>query len=271
MTLIVLAATTDHILQAVDRRLTRGQPIRETRDDETKAVVFCGSAIFAYTGRAYIDDEQTQRTDHWLCNALAGSCHLVEQLPVLKARADGTFGHRREPLAFAATAWGSRDGAPSPFLALVSNFHDPKTGKQTTAVKPSFEVLVRELRGSEKTLLHCVGAEVEEAEDDELEGIISGLSSHMLTPDQALGQMTQVLGRIAERDATVGQGVLLTVIPKDTELGLVLATSLYLPADSAVAVGKTPHFVCGGAQIIEARFAGDGASTRERCGVEWQR
>lgn len=252
MTLIVLAATTNHILQAVDRRLTRGQAKMDFRDDETKAVVFCGSAIFAYTGRAYVDDKETQPTDHWLCSALAGSCHLEEQLPVLKARADETFGNRREPLAFAAVAWGPRDGVLSPFLALVSNFHDAKTGKQMADTKPAFEVL---LRGSERTLLHCVGADVEESEDNELEGIVSGLSSHILTIDQALRQMAQVLRCIADRDATVGQGVLLTVISKEAALGQAPAASLYLPADSAVTVGKTPHFVCGGAQIVEARFS----------------
>ena len=38
MTLIISVATEEHLLQAADRRLTRGQPIRDIRDDETKAV-----------------------------------------------------------------------------------------------------------------------------------------------------------------------------------------------------------------------------------------
>ena len=46
MTLVISAATAEYLIQATDRRLTRGWPITDVRDDETKAVIFCNSAIF---------------------------------------------------------------------------------------------------------------------------------------------------------------------------------------------------------------------------------
>jgi hypothetical protein len=251
MTLIVSAATTEYLLQAADRRLTRGQPIRHVRDDETKAVIFCNSAIFGFTGRAYADDKQMHRTDHWLCEALAGSPHLGEQLPVLKARADESFAPRGEPLAISGTAWGTRDGNLSPCLVLVSNFHDPKSGKPIVDVKPQFDVLTRELRGDEQTLFHYVGAKLEDSEDDEVEGIVSGLSNGMLTVEQALWQIAHVIRRVADRDETVGKGILLTAISREAALGKELSFSTYMPADTTVTVAKAPHFVCGGALMIE--------------------
>lgn len=256
MTLVISAATAEYLIQATDRRLTRGWPITDVRDDETKAVIFCNSAIFGFTGRAYADDQQTRRTDHWLCEALAGSTRLDEQLPVLKARADETFAFRGEPLAFAATAWGTRnDGEPSPFLALVSNFHDAKTGKATAEIQPEFSILARELREDEHTLCHYVGATLHGDEDEELEGIVAGLSKQMLTVERALSQIAHVIRRVANRDETVGHGILLTAISKQAVLGKELAFSTYMPADSTTMVGKAPHFVCGDALIIETQFS----------------
>ncbi|WP_437894237.1 hypothetical protein [Sorangium sp. So ce124] len=254
MTLIVSAATTEYLLQAADRRLTRGHPVKDIRDDETKAVIFCNTAIFGFTGWAYVDDAQKCRTDHWLCEALAGSPNLYEQLPILKRRADETFAARREPLAFAATAWGARNDELSPFLVLVSNFHDTKTGKSVAEVRPEFDVLTCGLKDDKDTLFHYVGAELLDWEDDEVEGIMSGLSKRLLTVEQALWQIAHVIRRVADRDETVGRGILLTAISKKAALGEELAVTTYMPADTTTTVGKAPHFVCGGALMIEAQF-----------------
>jgi hypothetical protein len=202
MTLIISAATTEYILQAADRRLTlsHGRLIKGFRDDVTKAVAFCNTAIFGITGLSYVGDAGSQRTDHWLCEVLAGSTLLLEQLYVLRDRADEAFAHRGARMAFAATGWCMRDDdRVIPFLALVTNFHDPQSGK-STEVQPRFALLVRPLKDSEKTLMHSVGVELLPEEDDELEGIISGLSSQMLRVEGALHATAQLFA--AWRTAT---------------------------------------------------------------------
>jgi hypothetical protein len=249
MTLIVSAATTEYILQAADRRLSRGRIIKEFRDDETKAIAFCNTAIFGVTGRVYIDDAESKRTDHWLCEVLAGSTLLLEQLYVLRDRANNAFAHKGDPMAFATTGWCAQgDDRVIPFLALVTNYHHPQSGK-VTEVQPTFALLVRPLKDSEKTLLHFVGAELHPSEDEELEGIVSGLASQVLTVEGALHAMAQVIRRVADRDETVGRGVLLSAVPRQAVVGTAMGFWAYMPADVTSTVSKSPHFVCGGAII----------------------
>ena len=83
---------------------------------------------------------------------------------------------------------------------------------------------------------------------------ISQLEKGKLTTEEALFELARIIRLIAERDESVGRGVLLTALPKGMLDGSALGITAYLPSNSSIMAHKAAHLVCGNAIIKGVTF-----------------
>ena len=281
MTLVLNVLTPNFVVQVSDRRLVwlRDESVEKYDDEKNKAVLWCGRLAFAYTGLAELGRER--RTDLWLANTLskieqclreeAESREDKDQFHLLKSLAEEATAYFAGPRisrwyssyqrrhAFVAVGWAKFSGAPdfSPYLALISNYHDDDWNELPEA-EDAFLGGFRRLRDDGGFVLP-IGHPISPAELDALVGELRAIDDDPLAVVITLGEKIR---EVASNTDTVGRGLMANVLPRNAlktegEFMAVfgapsdgLQTFLYVPKDDDPP-GEMygPTVVCGGTVI----------------------
>lgn len=165
MTMVLTYTNRDVVVQASDRRLTRGGAVFD--DFSTKSVILhCrnATAVLSYTGLAFVGQHEDQRTDHWLVDALssidAGRVPFLDVLERLRGAVHDVLEATPPPwsqkgltVAFSGFAFSGL-----PFVAALSNELQDDC---TTPRAPSGNVIKwAQLSSVSEELLLAYGAEV---------------------------------------------------------------------------------------------------------------
>jgi hypothetical protein len=274
---LVLSAITEHeVVQVSDRRFTYTGPdglVRSRNDEKNKSVLFCGRLMFGFAGRGDLGSKR--RSDLWLAQAI---CEAVEsdgptdQGQILRAIAEKCTAlfrraYRGERHAFVGAGWAhfvESESDPSPvsqadyrpYLATISNFHDGE-GKELPDVNDEFGIWLRPLLPGEGGFVWAVPHHLSQAELALLTKRLASADSArspLMIAEYLAGQIKTV----ATRDPGVGEGLMISVLPR-ASLGLVpgimaLAgppdsesqSFLYVPPSGDTTIQLGPVTTCGG-------------------------
>lgn len=264
-----------------DRRLTRavanGQ-VEVVDDDAAKMVLLGQQVVVGYTGLANLRPPPRGQTDWWLVEALSPpGVTLSDTFEQLRARANEAFGKmshvgpRAKRHAFVAAGWAPAKDGPRPFFLSISNALS-RYGRWLERSKPEFVTRVDWLSRGAVFRFDETGQPAPHAVKQR---VLKELSS---PESRSASHVASILARAvretAEVNETVGKGLLVTVLPRDTVSktgGLFLGvdelidlsgqitfptidwpTSFYLPADVETGVVYAPHYVDEGLQTFEA-------------------
>jgi hypothetical protein len=229
MTLVLSLLTPTHALQASDRKVVsirRGEIIEED-EQRNKAVLFKDRWAFGFTGLAELGPDG--RTDLWLADALS---RADQSLPpgdhdprvlfrAVADRATDEFSRReirRLPSelrrhAFVGVCWGRFPDAahPLPYLVLISNFHDRRSGEPAHATEV-FDFFIDRGEPGVSTV-YWTGEVLDRGELRAVSAI------ERLDPrapgfaQAAIRLMVEQIRNVASRRRTVGRGILTVDIP----------------------------------------------------------
>jgi hypothetical protein len=263
LTLIISVLTPQWAIQVSDRRLVRireGAAVRAD-DERNKAVTWCGRLAFAYAGLAELGREK--QTDIWLANRLSESEAALEQgsdqgdlLGAVAQRATryfegpriSRFSAEMRRHAFVGVGWARFDGEDdvSPYLALVSNFHDPEDGTELAEARPAFGLSMRRLEPGQGGHVMPVGYPLPQSEIDELSGRLAGADADDIALVAVLADKVREAAAASE---LVGRGLLVNVIPRGGHGDEQAERTTFLrvfPEDELPGTPYRPIDVCGG-------------------------
>lgn len=281
LTLVLNLLTPRHVIQVSDRRLVwlRNGSAERHDDEKNKAVLWCGRLTFAYTGLAELGQER--RTDLWLATRLSKIQGRADSDPapdvkdqgyLLRSLAQDSTEYFAGPRisqfpptlrrhAFVAVGWATFQGESdfSPYLALVSNFHD-SAWKELAEPTDEFHLRLRRLQHDQAGFVLPIGHAISQNEINTLADDLSLADDDPLALVAALGEKIRA---VASTTNTVGRGLMANVLPRDsvsagqTEHMALLGrptdghpTFLYVPAnDDPQGVFYGPVFVCGGSVV----------------------
>jgi hypothetical protein len=243
MTLLLSVITADFVVQASDRRVTRGTKVVD--DDTVKSVLFNGHAAFAFTGLARLPaskaalahrgaemDGGYRPTSQWIAEVVSLPAKLMEDvLDNIRVEAEAAFAAmgpaaRKIPHGFVGVGW---QGTPlEPILYLVSNI-------VTTTVTRQFHISRAPLAGLPYRLHSSLPLPPK---------IDKRMSRRMKeTVDRKLGAgavsrvLLETIREVADqnRRGTVGRGIIQVCIPKAPVVELVAEREYRITS------GQPPH------------------------------
>jgi hypothetical protein len=297
VTLVLTALTQNEVIQVSDRRYTyiRGSEVVKRDDENNKAVLFCGRLMFSFTGIGDLGMER--QTDLWLagriCDVIAEAGETADQVAVLRGlrdRATDVFRklrYRGQRHAFVGVGWArfdpERPDTPalpdelSPYLAVISNFHDGQ--RELPAARPEFSLYVRRLGADEKVRVFDAPHHLSTQETNELsEKIVT--ADAVRDPEAMARALGECIRAVASRDAGVGAGLMINYLPRNavgaTDGFMAIAggplsdtqTFLYVPPSGDTTVQLGPVATCGGGILAgfrsEPAAGGMKASARRR-------
>ncbi len=293
MTLILTCLTDDLVVQACDRRLTvlGGERDGELLEDErNKSVIFCRSAVFAYTGMARIGGRFGLRTDLWLAGILRGygpgelqaaseGIRIAATATVNALPPDVDIIARRH--AFVSVGWARFDEkrAPRPFWLTISNAVDDQGNWRETA-EASFGIQVRPLNADEPFRIDAAGQRLPQRERIRLERGIRRCLARNLTPAAYARLLVATIRAVAAGNGRVGKNVIVTTIPIAAATSMnpmlwVLSSTIgemdrsnvmyrHFLAQSKSAINPGPIFVCRG-NVIYRYGIGPGPAPTHTC------
>lgn len=281
MTLVLSVLTPSHVVQVSDRRLVwlRNGSIERHDDEKNKAVLWAGRIQFAYTGLAELGRER--RTDKWLAEALSKSytravadpnIDAVDQTYFLESLVREATDYFRGPRiskidsslrrhAFVAVGWGIVDDELdfSPYIVLISNFHDPNWVEMDQA-RDEFWYGMRRLGGEDSVHVFSIGYPLSAGEVSSLTKKVRQIVDD---PTAIVVALAEKIREVASQSATVGRGLMANVLPREfvaanleeqfVDLGPPKegqATYLYIPPDDAPVVHWGPTVVSANGMIL---------------------
>jgi hypothetical protein len=273
MTLLLSCLTPAFVITVSDRRLTRAGTLFD--DERNKAVSWCHNVTLSFTGLAYLDQRLKERTDHWIAQTLRGQSDVNIAGRVLAKAAQEklrllSFADKR--LAIMMAGFLGSQPRPTPFGALISNFHD-SSGQQLSVAQPNF-VWSTPFGPLDRYLLHSAGVPLASAETEYLNAAIRYLVNSGAGPDRVARAMVQIVRRVADRSALVGRSLMITSVPLES-LGSGLMTTnrrgwpdlqgasfFYVPVDRDDPVAFGPVSVCGDGPPteVEVRYLNESGS-----------
>ncbi len=291
MTQILTCLTDDVVVMVADRRLTRATPdgrIEVVDDDAAKVVLLGQQVAVGYTGLANVRPPPRARTDWWLVDALsppeATLDGTVEQLRVRATEVFGKMSHvgpRAKRHAFVAAGWSPSGGGVRPFYLTISNALS-SYGFWLEKSTPEFVTHIEWLPQGTPFRFDATGQRAPAAVKQRVLAELSNPEGR--APSQIAANLTRAVRETAEKNDTVGEGLLVTVIPRDTASktgGLVISTeesvdpygqisfpevdcptSFYLPAKGKTGIVYAPHYMdenlrVAGAFALDRSFASD--------------
>lgn len=258
MTLVLNCLTHDFVVQVSDMRLW--DPFRGVPTDEhaNKAVVFEGQLAFAFTGLSRLGRENEDVTDIWLAKALTplGSdprwiARLAEAANV-KLRALH-LAARYKRLAFVGAGWARKTSSGSslqPISGVISNFGFPGSWRGDAA--DAFQARGAYLAQSEKYRIEAAGQDLTDPERKYLERQVGRCVQRSTGPGPVARLLLYQLRRVAARSSSVGNGAMITSLPrKDIPAPMLIragppdfskATFLFVAPSSGEAITYAPSF-----------------------------
>lgn len=223
MTLILSAVLPDAVIQVSDRRLVRlrhdGSVLREN-DEQNKAVFLCNRIAFAYTGLAQMGPYRG-RTDEWLAQVLAAASGQLEALQALASAATDRFRHRLirglpaelRAHEFVGVGWARFDPADEqlePYIAAVSNSRTDNG--DWCAAREEFRVYLWRRTADMPVFAHAAGQPVTDAAGQALRATLRNASR--VSVEETAESMLRCLRAVAQDNRLVGQGAMLTCLPR---------------------------------------------------------
>jgi len=253
MTLVVSALTQDCVWQAADRRLTDLRTGRPCSTDTNKAIHFAGGMLFAYTGPARLEGTDTAV---WIADQLWRGNDADEGLRLLRGSLERAIGLQRSELrSFAVDGVGwamdRLTGAIGPRLLRISNCLDDQgvwAGALQDGIRMWDGMLKPDAGPSMRSAGQPVPLEIGRRWERQVRRRLAAKA-----PSADIGIcLVQLIREVADRNPMVGQGVLLSAIPRsavESSVGATLAsmplateaTFKYFPEGSDQGIDKGPE------------------------------
>ena len=268
MTLIISCITPDYCFQVSDRRLTdlKGNTFEDEYNNEyeyNKSILLKNEGMFsfAYTGLAYLDDEQ--RSDQWFIKRIAKSqLHTTELLNSIAEqctqainRIDISKQYKR--LAFVGIGWAYTNVKEKtellPIYIIISNFHD-KRGNWSNEIHERFSSLVITPHKSSNIEVFCAGQLISDDRIMKLKRNLRKCIKSNREPSAMGILLIQAVRDVSKVNKLVGQDLMITTLPKQSiKRNSLLAVSskpskdeitfLYIPKGKFEGVSYGPNFV----------------------------
>ena len=210
MTLVLTFTSRDLILQVSDMRLTC--PDGSVHDDyAAKAVVFCGRALFAYTGLACIGNT---RTDGWIAGELSSATSVklgIERLRESASKALERLAPSSRKLIIVGAGW-VRERPDGPFVPLRSEISNVTSWDQ-----PSLPAFISRTRvAGDKWQVAAHGRPLLEQERRNLVRSLRRCIDATTGIEPLARIMADVVRGVAARDDLVGSELLISSLPRWT-------------------------------------------------------
>lgn len=275
VTLLVSALTQDCVWQVADRRLTNVVTGCTVSTDTNKAVHFARSMLFAFTGPAELEGTPTAT---WVADRLSVGTDADDCVAALLEGLERAIAHVRPDLrAFAVdgVGWGidRRSGAPVPHLLRISTCIDAE-GIWTGTRHEQINMWSGWLKPHAGLNMRPAGQPVPAAVGQHWERQIRRRLAGGARSSDIGRCLVQLVRDVAANNKAVGQGVLVSAIPRrsiERPSGLTLAsmphadhaTFKYFPEGTLDGVDKGPE-VAGPSGHRMSNFVGhtDGAGNQ---------
>jgi len=295
MTLILSCLTHDLAIQVSDRRLTKiqGIGVGEIFDDDTnKAVLFCNTNAFAYTGLAHFDGVSGATTDDWLAEILSRfeSNQILEVFAAISGEATAKFNQLRRTVdpallrhAFVGVGWATFDDekAPRPYCMTISNGLD-QNDEWLDVANSTFDFRIKPLEYRKEFEFVATGQTLLEYEKTQILRLLRECVRRNLGPDSFARVLVAGVRKVAKRNRAVGQNIMVTSLPRavaeTSERGAFLFSTLdgkldrtnpmflYVYENSLLGKQYAPRFVCGG--LIVKAFTSEPVTEFDHTPVE---
>jgi hypothetical protein len=219
MTLILSVITPNFVIQASDRRVTtiRDSQLVSVDDDRNKAVFVADRLTFAMTGAADIDGDTIEFFAAQLARGL-GQGQTFEATFAQTGTMCGQYLAQRPDglsafLAFVGVGWTALPPAErAPLIMWTSNAMDAE-GQWLARAERDFETHTAELPEGEPFRLLISGAGLEAQQAERLHLELVGLTAAGDQPAPVGDLLTNHVRQAAEKDLSVGGGVMVNCIP----------------------------------------------------------
>jgi hypothetical protein len=264
LTLVLTLLTPRFVAQVSDMKLTDvSNPVapRTIEERAAKAVVWCNSIVFAYTGPAVLEGK---RTDAWLTEVLQPASSLDEAIKTVQSRADTAvelLPANRKKLAIVGVGWSRQPGQRKslPSLFEITNLPAGRTGCGAWGESPlaTFETRYRQLT-SEYQLV-CHGQPIPLPIWRHVRRLVARSLQANMSPGTSVLHLANAIGAVSSTNNAVGSNLLVSYLPAGpppSPGGFVVHFGeptwkgpeyRYLSASASESgVVRMPAFVCGG-------------------------
>ncbi len=271
MTFILNFATSEHVFQVSDRKLTFFPSGKIYDEESNKAVMVNGRMAFAYTGLGKIGREST---DNWLVKKIASITddNLGAVAEKIRQEATKDFARLSTPNrnmlkhAFVGVGWTIYNGETelSPILLTIDNALN-KSGEWSANISKEFKTTLNGWGNSKDFCIGSAGVSVSPAEKKTIWRHLSRIVKRGELQLAILRGMVDACLWIADRHTPwVGKSLMALCIPKKAVLNtmktgrtiMLLGGSeettsfFYIPKDGKRAINFGPHFVSRGNAYI---------------------
>lgn len=229
MTLIITCVAEREIVQASDSFLTMPDGSL-FQDDAIKATFYCGHVVFAYTGLAVINDEDTGM---WLSARLAEAPDgtIFDVLDFITERATADVAKTKasnKTLAIMGAGWYEEpakrthyvdESGPAaevwmmPFLCSVANFDNWEPHSWTSKPDDVFRPWVTPRPDGSNMAWRADGIPLDDTERPPLHHTLSAIANRGLGAKEIAPVLVKQIRDISIRDRRVGGGILVTSLP----------------------------------------------------------